>query len=53
MKKNIVVWIIICLCALCLGCLLFIHRNVIKALVNGEELPKAPKWHIWVKNRKS
>lgn len=33
------------LCGACLG----IHRNVIKALIKGEEMPEAPAWHFWVK----
>ena len=31
------------------GCCLYTHRRVIKALVNHEEMPKAPAWHVWVK----
>ena len=30
---------------LCLGT----HKRVIKALLTGSEMPKAPKWHCWVK----
>lgn len=30
------------------GCL-YTHRRVIKALVNNEPMPPAPKWHVWVK----
>lgn len=30
------------------GCCAYTHRRVIKALVNGEDMPKAPAWHIWV-----
>ena len=30
---------------LCLGT----HRRVIKSLITGSEMPKAPKWHCWVK----
>lgn len=29
------------------GCL-FIHRRVIKSMITGDEMPKAPAWHIWV-----
>ena len=25
-----------------------IHRNVIKALITRQPLPKAPKWHCWL-----
>jgi hypothetical protein len=37
------------------GCCLYTHRRVIKAVVKHEEMPKAPKWHCWVKeeNRRS
>ncbi|MBO7674599.1 MAG: hypothetical protein J6S63_06280 [Atopobiaceae bacterium] len=31
------------------GCCAYTHRRVIKALVKGEPMPKAPAWHIWVK----
>ena len=27
------------------ACFLFLHRNVIKALIKGEEVPELPKWH--------
>ena len=27
----------------------FIHRRVIRALIKHEPMPKAPKWHCWVK----
>ena len=30
-------------------CCAFVHRRVIKAAVKQEEMPKAPKWHFWVK----
>ena len=38
-------------------CLLFVccaivHRRVIKSLVTGSEMPKAPKWHTWVSEDK-
>jgi len=29
------------------GCLLFTHRRVIRALICGEEMPEAPWWHFW------
>ncbi|MCR4830720.1 MAG: hypothetical protein K5883_04625 [Pseudobutyrivibrio sp.] len=32
---------------LCIGT----HRRVIKSLITGSEMPKAPAWHVWVKNR--
>jgi hypothetical protein len=33
----------------------YAHRNVIKALINGDPMPKAPSWHFWVseEDRKS
>jgi hypothetical protein len=31
------------------GCMLGIHRNVIKACITGSEMPAAPKWHCWCK----
>lgn len=31
-----------------LGCA-FVHRRVIKAAIKHEPMPKAPKWHFWVK----
>lgn len=36
-------------------CCCFTHRRVIKALINHTPMPKAPKWHFWVKkeNRRS
>ncbi|MBR3314433.1 MAG: hypothetical protein IKG18_09875 [Atopobiaceae bacterium] len=30
------------------GCL-YTHRRVIRALVKHEPMPKAPSWHVWVK----
>lgn len=36
----------------CCGRMLYVHRNVIKAAVTGAEMPQAPAWHFWVKNRK-
>ena len=37
--------------ALLAGCA-FVHRRVIKAIINHEPMPQAPSWHVWVKNRK-
>ena len=47
-------FVMILVCALVLCCL-FVHRRVIKALIRHEPMPKAPKWHCWVKkeNRRS
>ncbi|MBQ7992744.1 MAG: hypothetical protein IJM63_01105 [Solobacterium sp.] len=44
MKKNIILVLIGAL----LTCCTFVHRNVIKAIIKKEPLPKAPKWHCWV-----
>lgn len=30
-------------------CFLFAHRYVILARIKHESMPKAPKWHTWVK----
>ena len=30
------------------ACCAYTHRRVIKALITGEEMPKAPAWHLWV-----
>jgi hypothetical protein len=35
--------------ALLLGGCGFTHRRVVHAWLNGEPMPKAPKWHCWVK----
>ncbi len=32
-----------------IACCCFTHRRVIKAMINHEPMPKAPKWHCWVK----
>ena len=37
----IVVLLLLCCC--------YTHRRVIKALIKHEPMPKAPKWHVWVK----
>jgi hypothetical protein len=31
------------------GCCMYTHRRVIRALVKHEPMPKAPAWHVWVK----
>lgn len=33
---------------LAVGCCAFVHRRVIKAVLTGGEMPKAPNWHVWV-----
>jgi hypothetical protein len=43
--KAKVVGAVVCAMAACCA---YTHRRVIKAMVTGEEMPKAPKWHCWV-----
>lgn len=38
--------------ALVVGGCLYAHRRVIKAIVTGDEMPKAPRWHVWVKKER-
>lgn len=45
MKAGIIILVI---CVL-LGCCAYTHRRVIKAKINHAPMPKAPKWHFWVK----
>ena len=46
----IIAMIVVVLLALCC----YTHRRVIRAALRHEPMPKAPKWHCWVKkeNRK-
>lgn len=57
MKKRTVILIaIVSVVAAIMGAFLFIHRNVIKALIKGEELPELPEGHptcCVLKNRKN
>ncbi len=46
MKPGTIVGIVICALIVCC---LFTHRRVIRALIKQEPMPKAPKWHCWVK----
>lgn len=41
--------IILIVVAVLLLCCCFTHRRVIRALIKHEPIPKAPKWHVWVK----
>ena len=43
-KKTIFVIIILLL----ITAFVFIHRRVIRAMIKGEPIPKAPAWHVWV-----
>ena len=45
MKPGVIVLIVVCVLLLCC----FTHRRVIRALIKHEPMPKAPKWHFWVK----
>ena len=45
MKPGYIVLIVVCILLLCC----FTHRRVIRALIKHEPMPKAPKWHFWVK----
>ena len=51
-STGTVIWIIV---ALLVVCCCSTHRRVIRALIKHEPMPKAPKWHYWVKkeNRRS
>jgi len=40
--------VILAVVAILFGGCLFIHKRVIKSLITGEEMPKAPAWHTWV-----
>ncbi len=41
------------LCAFVLGLFLGIHRRVIRAVITGSPMPKAPASHFWVKNKET
>ena len=41
--------IILIVVVVLVACCCFTHRRVIKAMINHEPMPKAPKWHSWVK----
>ena len=53
MSTGGIIGIIVAVLAVCCCC--FTHRRVIKALIKHTPMPKAPKWHFWVKkeNRRS
>ncbi len=46
-NKYMKPWMIVVIVLVCCCC--FTHRRVIRALIKGEPMPKAPKWHFWVK----
>lgn len=47
--------IVLIIAAILVVCCCYTHRRVIKALIRREPMPKAPKWHCWVRkeNRRS
>jgi hypothetical protein len=47
MKKKIICFLFTALFGACI----YVHRRVILALIKGEEMPEAPSWHFWCKNR--
>ena len=49
MKKKTMIWIVVCVL---MACCVYAHRRVIRALIKHEPMPKAPKWHVWCKDRK-
>lgn len=46
MKAGTIVLIVILVLVVCCC---FTHRRVIKSLMTGSPMPKAPNWHFWVK----
>ncbi|MBR3245605.1 MAG: hypothetical protein IKF90_23375 [Parasporobacterium sp.] len=44
-KGKTIFFILLAIGAVVTACFLFIHRNVIKALIKGEELPEIPEGH--------
>jgi len=46
MSAGTIVLIVVCVLA---ACSLYSHRRVIRALIRHEPMPKAPKWHVWMK----
>lgn len=46
MKTGTIILIVVCILVVCC---LFTHRRVLRALIKHEPMPKAPKWHFWVK----
>ena len=46
MSTGAIIGIIV---AVLLLCCCLTHRRVIRALIKHEPMPKAPKWHVWVK----
>ena len=52
MSTGAIIGIIV---AVLVFCCCFTHRRVIRALIKHEPMPKAPRWHVWVKqeNRRS
>lgn len=44
-RRTIIIIAIVSAISAILGAFLIIHRNVIKALIRGEELPELPEGH--------
>ena len=47
MSAGVIAIIVICAAVICC---MFTHRRVIRAILKHEPMPKAPKWHFWVKS---
>ena len=45
-KAGIIALVVV---VLLVACCCYTHRRVIRALIKHEPMPKAPKWHCWVK----
>ena len=45
MSIGTIILIVVVVLAVCC----FTHRRVIRALIKHEPMPKAPRWHFWVK----
>ena len=46
MSTGAIIGIVAAVLVLCCS---FTHHRVIRALIKHEPLPKAPKWHVWIK----
>ncbi len=48
-KKAFAAGVIAALVCMLLLCFAVVHRRVIIAKIRHQPMPKAPKWHFWVK----
>ena len=48
-RKNTHMKIILAVVIFLVICFLYAHRYVILARIKHEPMPKAPRWHTWVK----